>query len=518
MRHKLGFALPVRCIEQPAHHALALSAFHILSILIYTPFIIVFSHMPKIISSTMPTCGSATNSFYHQCLRGVSHLKQASTPSNAATLHPLNPVTPPSHFQWDLAATSTSIYPALDFISQQLVKHGLQISLLVSDQAPFVIPVWELPEKSQIILTKTIRKACNKFRVSPSWMTAMAALDGKKELPRIFEQHKPDSYIIRRSLLQREIVYSAEGLMLLSVDHIYTLKQLLCTLSKPDWVLWSRHVCLSSCVHLLRRINAIHDGTQFTKAYMARVYLDVPFAAETFDEVNAEYDATYCTANIRDVVSEADFASSCYTDFEAAETMNESKDGLRSVVELQNTEVNEFVSPLTGVDVKNICPWNFEPQTPSLNRAPINVSVTYPEIKQPTSLPLAGHLAEVWYDSPPTSPDSDESWGPDAPPSPLKIVKRPTSPMPQKLSIASSGLSSEEGPEEIEEEIEEEEEDGSRRLSLEALEQQEAELRRKDIEEKSRLIVEAWSKGVQEVVCARCFDAIEDPARYTVCY
>lgn len=442
--------------------------------------------------------------------------------SNVATLHPPNPVTPPSHFQWDLAATSASIYPALDFVSQRLVKHGLQISLLVSDQAPFVIPVWELPQRSQIILTKTIRKACNKFSVSPSWMTALAALDGKKELPRIFEQQKPDSYIIRRSLLQREIVYSAEGLMLLSVDHIYTLKQLLCTLSKPDWVLWSRHVCLSSCVHLLRRINAIHDGTQFTKAYMARVYLDVPFAGRTFDEVNAEYDATYCTANIRDVVSEAGFASSYYTDFEAAETMSVSEDAMQSVVELQNTEVNEFVSPLTGVDAKNIFPWNFEPQTPSLNRAPINVSVTYPEIKQPTSLPLPGHLAEVWHYSPPTSPDSDESWGPDAPPSPLKIVKQPASPLPQKLSITVSGPSSEarpeERPEKFGEEIGEEEEYGSRRLSLEALEQQEAELRRKDIEEKSRLIVEAWSKGVQEVVCARCFDAIEDPARYTVCY
>ena len=403
--------------------------------------------------------------------------------------------------------------PALDFISERLVKNGLQIALLVSDQAPFVIPVWELPRKTQIILTRIVRKACSKFQISPSWMTALASLDGKKDLPRIFDQCKPDDYIIRRSLLQREIVYTAEGLMLLSVDHIYTLKQLLCTLAKPDWVAWSREICLSSCVHLLRRINAIHDGTPFTKGYIARVYSDIPFVGKIYDEVKGEYDATFCTANIRDVVSEADFGTSYYTDFEAPTAIERTNAIVKSVVELQDTAIKEIVSPMTGADARNVFPWNFETRT-ATPESVSHVSVSYPTISQPTSSPQPAQEAELWHRSLLTSPASEASWGPDAPPSPLKVVKRPISPLPQKLSMPSPETNNEDAS--IHSEGEEERQ--SRRLSLEALEQQEEEVRRKDMAEKSRMIVEAWCKGVQEVVCARCFDAIAEPERYGVCY
>ncbi|KAL9102193.1 MAG: hypothetical protein Q9163_002641, partial [Psora crenata] len=246
----------------------------------------------------MRTCTSPPNLLYHQYLRGNTdqlhddHVLSVATTRQAAKPPPQQP-----HFRWDVQATGKPMFPAFHYISQQLVEHGLHVALIISDQSPFVIPVWQLSHRSQIIFTRIVRTACAKYNVTPSWMTAVRSISSKRDLPRVFEAYQPDDYIVRRSLLQQEIVFMADGLTLLSIDHIYTLKQLLCTLSKKDWVSCSRQVCLASCIHLLHRINTIHVGIRFSKGYIARVYHDIPLQEKALDAVMAEHDAIFCTSS-----------------------------------------------------------------------------------------------------------------------------------------------------------------------------------------------------------------------------
>ena len=237
----------------------------------------------------------ADSALYHRYLKGQS-LYSETSPSTATSDETLVP----SAYHWDLQETCKPMSAAFNYISTKLSQEGLSIHLIISDQHPSVIPVWQLPYKSQVTLCKIVRKACQKYNLAPSWMTALAALS-KKDLPEVFETFKPDAYIIRRSMLQRELVYSSEGLTLLSIDHIFTLKQLLRTFSKREWVSSSRESCLESCVHLLHRIHRVYTGKPASAAYIERVYKEIPFQGAELEEVIVEYNARYCTATICEV-------------------------------------------------------------------------------------------------------------------------------------------------------------------------------------------------------------------------
>ena len=192
--------------------------------------------------------------------------------------------------------------PALQYISHKLTERELSVALIVSDHEPYVIPVWPLPKKSQLILAKIIRKACSKYKLEPSWLTALASFSNKC-LPKVFDAHRPDDYIVRRSIGQNEVVFSEEGLTLLSIDHTYTFKQLLLTLSKKDWVPHARDVCLSSCVHILNHINEVYTDPKVLKGYLARVFKEVDFKQEEYEEVCSAHSANYCFASIKDVTT-----------------------------------------------------------------------------------------------------------------------------------------------------------------------------------------------------------------------
>ena len=226
---------------------------------------------------------------YHRYLKGQSLFSDV-TALSAFAEKPL----PPIVHQWDLPKTSKPMSAALEYISARLSEEGLSIQLIISDQAPFIIPIWQLSSRSQITLCRIVRKACEKFTLAPSWLTALASLS-KKDLPNIFNTYTPDMYIVRRSILQREVVFVSEGLTLLTIDHVFTFKQLLRTLSKKDWVSGSRYRCLESSVSLLSRIQRIYNGTPVTATYIKRVYQEIPLQSATLNEVITEYNARYCT-------------------------------------------------------------------------------------------------------------------------------------------------------------------------------------------------------------------------------
>ena len=307
--------------------------------------------------------------------------------SQDTSAHPPEiPPAPPS-FQWDLRTTCKPLLPAFQYISHKLHQRELSVALIISEHEPYVIPVWPLPRKSQLLLAKIVRKACKKFGLQPSWLTAVASL-ANKCLPKIFEVYKPDSYIVRRSILQNEIIFSDEGLTLLSMDNIYTFKQLLCTLSKPDWVANSRDVCLSSCVHLLRRINEVYTDPKMSKGYLARVYKEVEFMEEAFDEVTAAISTNYCTASIRDVTAlEPD-----YTALMGMALDWDSDDDGRDAAELPDTSTtldhsypsDQTISPIETVDLSMLDSWETEAPPPTDIISPLE-KIRYPSVRRPTS-------------------------------------------------------------------------------------------------------------------------------------
>ena len=369
----------------------------------------------------MPASPYPDNLLYHQYLRGDTHIFDDDfIQSSAAACQTPDPFHQQSDLFWDLPSICKPISPAFHYISQRLAKHGLQISLILSHHEPFFIPIWPLPRKSQIIFTGIVRNARARFNMPCSWMTALASVSSKRDLPKIFETHKPNEYIIRRSILQQEIIFFTEGLTLLSIDHVYTLKQLLCSLSKRDRGSYSRETCLSSCVELLHRINSIHKGIRFSKGYIARVYQEIPLQETALDEVMAEYDANFCTARIRDIAAELDFGV-------FADEKSDPRPAI-SVAERQDVSTNrtgvpdEIMTPLLDVDLSTLHSW--EAETVDINLIS-PVTVTYPPIRRPSDPPSAARDAELWHHSVPSSPSSDrESWGPFAPPPPLRIVKR----------------------------------------------------------------------------------------------
>ncbi len=308
----------------------------------------------------------------------------------AGVIAPLDPrpALKPDSYSWDLQTTCKPMLPAFQYINRKLAERELSVALIISEHEPFVIPIWPLARKAQLILAKIVRKACSRFDLSPSWLTALAAHSNKRDLPRIFDQYQPDSYIVRRSIVQHEVIYSEEGLTLLSIDHIYTFKQLLCTLSKKDWVPHARDVCLSSCVHLLHRINEIYTDPKLSRGYIARVYKELEFHQETWEEVNSTYSLNYCSASIKDVTMlEPDYSAltDIALDWEHDSNNPEATELPDTSTPRQRSSTEDLISPIATVDLSTLDSWEREPLLEKDIISPL--TLTYPSIKPPSSVP-----------------------------------------------------------------------------------------------------------------------------------
>jgi len=207
----------------------------------------------------------------------------------------------------------------------------------------------------------------------------------------------------------------------------------------------SREACLASSMHLLHRINAIHNGIKISKGYVERVYTEVPFQACTMDEVAVEYDANFCTASILAVspgidfnfFDETAFDLEC-TDSPTAELSSQSISDMHSPV--SDTEaLGESVSPMTDDNPTTTYSWGQRLEKIALIDRP---ALKIPELRTPSHTHASAH-GEIWHREIPFSPLSvASSWGPDAPPSPLKVkVTKPSSQMPEMEQLDRAQIS-----------------------------------------------------------------------------
>lgn len=102
------------------------------------------------------------------------------------------------------------------------------------------------------------------------------------------EARSDDAYLIRRSLIQHEIIFTGEGLTLLTVDHVWTLKWYLLELSESTYLGTASSISMESCVHLLWRINKTYRGIKLSLSYLYRAHnMELPLA--TLKEICSAY-------------------------------------------------------------------------------------------------------------------------------------------------------------------------------------------------------------------------------------
>jgi len=199
-----------------------------------------------------------------------------------------SPVSP--SFDAGLEAIPSWHIPALEYISRKLQDKYLHITLIITRSASdlSLIPASPLDAKTRTILSKVIHKASQKFAVGKQWLDALSQepLDACQS-----------SYLRRRSILQNDILFSSEGLALLNVDHVYTFKQHLSTLSSSTLPL-SREDSINTCVHHLHRITATYGGRPLTKAYILRAYDHIHLSDDILHQVRAAYETKYASVGV----------------------------------------------------------------------------------------------------------------------------------------------------------------------------------------------------------------------------
>ncbi|KAL4925049.1 uncharacterized protein BDV17DRAFT_191588 [Aspergillus undulatus] len=209
-------------------------------------------------------------------------------------------------FNFDSKTLTPSIIPALEYISCKLQQKMMHVTLLVGRGKPYptgqpsdliVIPSTTLEAPVYRALSRTIAKATVRFLLGQSWADALS---------RSQHERHANEYLIERSILQNEVIFSREGLTLLNVDRIYTFKRRLCILSNAaaspekskQTSMPPRDSCINSCLRLLHRTIEDFQGRPFSKAFFHRVYEQLDVADDLLTHVADAYKKQYSQEGI----------------------------------------------------------------------------------------------------------------------------------------------------------------------------------------------------------------------------
>ncbi|MCJ1413408.1 hypothetical protein MMC19_007513 [Ptychographa xylographoides] len=198
-----------------------------------------------------------------------------------------------SVFEWDLKSACSPMQPVFHYISKKLAQNDIHVAVIIVAQTPQLIPVWPINAQAQGVLAKVIKKASKKHPLSKEWTVALSVLCEKTETASAFQNHRARAYLVHRSLVQRDLIFSGEGLTLLSVDTVYTFKSLLRVFSKQDWVPASRNSCKDLCVQLLHQVHGIYTGTKLSKSYLKRAYDYIHYDDMRLEEICQAYQHRY---------------------------------------------------------------------------------------------------------------------------------------------------------------------------------------------------------------------------------
>ncbi|WAO92924.1 Hypothetical protein NCS54_01045200 [Fusarium falciforme] len=167
------------------------------------------------------------------------------------------PDTPSPRFRWPLSPTTPLSPPPMtpgtasstttDTMSSIISSSGFGMRLIHTN---------ELHPRSEKILNQTLEKTEKKFRVGSEWLSPAV---------------RPSScgltnQLIHSSIIQNEVLFSSEGLTLLSLDRLFSLKSALSSYSKTK-----SHLRLEDAVDELRR-TILATGSKVSKTAILRSY------------------------------------------------------------------------------------------------------------------------------------------------------------------------------------------------------------------------------------------------------
>lgn len=214
----------------------------------------------------------------------------------------------PSHmspFSWDMQSSSIPHFPCFRFLSDRLARYQLHIILILSPSNPLFLNVCPMPRVAEARFIRICRRACAIFPTTPDWISQIASRSISRSAVDQLAAQPSESYLIRRSLIQHEIVFSGEGLTLLSADHIHTFKKQLSVVSRMRFTDKDYTSQLDSCVHLLRRINNTYRGVKLSRSYLERAY-GTELCHSTLREVCKAYYRNFKETGVKEVSLEAD--------------------------------------------------------------------------------------------------------------------------------------------------------------------------------------------------------------------
>ncbi len=210
-----------------------------------------------------------------------------------------------SPFSWDMQSSSIPHFPCFRFLSDRLARYQLHLILILSPSDPLFLNVCPMSKAAETRVIRVCRRACAIFPTTPDWTSQIAARSISRGAVDQLAAQPSESYLTRRSLIQHEIIFSGEGLTLLSADHIHTFKKQLSLVSKMKFTDKDYTSQLDSCVHLLRRINNTYRGVKLSRSYLERAY-GTELCQSTLREVCKAYHRNFKETGVKEVSLEAD--------------------------------------------------------------------------------------------------------------------------------------------------------------------------------------------------------------------
>lgn len=200
------------------------------------------------------------------------------TPGSAPLFAPLTPCTPCTPCTPASITTGTSVTSSSEMSGFSGSPNPFGIMLL------YATP---LTPKAERTLRQTIERAERKFRTGTGFLpaTASAAACGL------------NSDLVRRSLRQNEVLFSSEGLTLLSLDRLYAFKSALAayarTTLRSKTTGESTSAGIEDAVDELRRLVLSRGGRRLDRRELYRVYEWIGVGASALGDVERMYRRAY---------------------------------------------------------------------------------------------------------------------------------------------------------------------------------------------------------------------------------
>lgn len=211
----------------------------------------------------------------------------------------------------ETVTVTPSTLPALKYISSKLQRKSTHVTLVMGgqgmpasiDETPNLafIPVTPLDSRSWKILYAATKRATRKYSLNRAWMTALVRgrqeqQQQEKQLANANANANNDYYLIQQSILQNDVLFSQEGLTLLSIDRVCTMKRKLCMLSHShnrSSDISENDPTIASCVDLLHHIVSDYQGRSFSKGFFHRVYQQIKVNDDLLAKLAYAYRAKY---------------------------------------------------------------------------------------------------------------------------------------------------------------------------------------------------------------------------------